>query len=398
MKRIVPLLTVLLAFSVVFSALAQDASLPKYKKIVLSDKFFAEGSSYGDFNRDGKLDIVAGPYWYEGPDFQKKHEIYPAEAFDPEKYSDNFTVFTADFNGDGWPDVFVCPHPGTRSYWFENNRGKEGHWTKHMALEEVGNESQQWVDVLGTGVKGPIYNMNGKLGFGTYKVVDGAPVWKFHQVSNEDKRYKRYTHGIGAGDVNGDGRVDLLEAIGWWEQPENADTVPWIFHPYKFGDAPSHILVYDVDGDGLNDVVCAWHCHLYGLCWFKQVRRDGQITFERNEIMPIKPDEKPGALSFSQMHAFDLADFNGDGIPDFVTGKRWWAHGSKGDVEANHPSVLYWFQTKRAGGGKVEFVPHRIDTDSGVGTQVTTADLNGDRVPDIIVCNKKGTFVFLSQP
>ena len=46
----------------------------------------------------------------------------------------------------------------------------------------------------------------------------------------------------------------------------------------------------------------------------------------------------------------------------------------------------------------MQFIPHQIDDDSGVGTQVTAVDLNGDGVPDVIVSNKKGTFVYLSQP
>lgn len=390
------------AIVVVFSvSIAEAQKIPKFKKIVLSDKFHAEGAYYGDFNKDGKLDVVAGPFWYEGPDFTKKHEIYDTASFDPEKYSDNFGMFVADLNGDGWDDVFICPHPGTQSYWYENpgaSDTKEDPWKKHMALPELGNESQQWLEVVKGLGKGPIYNMNGKFGFGTYKIEDCVPQWTFHQVSNEDKRYQRYTHGIGAGDINGDGRVDLIDPKGWWEQPEDPKKIPWQFHAFEFGAAPSHMLIYDFDGDGLNDVVCAHHCHIYGLLFWKQIKdADGNISFKKMEIMPIEPDKKPDALSFSQMHAFDLADFNGDGVMDFVTGKRWWAHGSKGDVEANNPSVLYWFETKRDGKGNVEFIPHKIDDDSGVGTQVTAVDLNGDNVPDVIVCNKKGTFVFLSE-
>jgi hypothetical protein len=34
---------------------------------------------------------------------------------------------------------------------------------------------------------------------------------------------------------------------------------------------------------------------------------------------------------------------------------------------------------------------------SGVGTQVTVGDLNGDALPDIVSANKKGAFVFLQR-
>ncbi|MCL2744868.1 MAG: VCBS repeat-containing protein [Planctomycetaceae bacterium] len=394
MRHIVPF--ILIVCFAVHNASAQK--IPTYKKITLSNQFTAEGACTGDFNKDGIPDIAAGPYWYEGPDFTKKHEIYKVEALDPAKYSDNFGMFTGDFNGDGWDDIFICPHPGTQAYWYENPKGKEQHWNKVMCLPELGNESQMWFDIFGDGRLGPIYNMNKKLGFGTFEIKGGKPEWTFHQVSNEDERYQRYTHGIGAGDINGDGRIDLLDSKGWWEQPKDKKQVPWTFHPFDFGPAPAHMLVYDVDGDGLNDVITAHHCHLYGLCWYQQVRDgSGNITFKRHEIMPIEPDLNSDALRFTQMHAFALADFNGDGLMDFVTGKRYYAHGPKGDKEADAPAVLYWFELKRDGKGGAKFIPHKIDDDSGVGTQVWVADLNGDKVPDVVVCNKKGTFVFLSQ-
>jgi hypothetical protein len=375
-----------------------SGKLPKYKKLILSDKLLAEGSHYGDFNRDGILDVVAGPYWYEGPDFTKKHEIYPVESFHPEVYSDNFDAFGIDINGDGWTDVFICAHPGTKGYWYENPKGKSGHWKKHFFPNEIGNESPNWLEVVKG--QGPVllYNRNGWIGYSTLK-PGPQPEWNFHAISPLNKRaYERYTHGIGRGDINGDGRPDIIEKEGWWEQPENPDSVPWKFHKHKFAMAGAQMHVFDVDGDGLNDVVTAWHCHLYGLLWWKQVRvANGNISWIKNEILSANPDLNSPALRISQMHAMAVADINGDGLPDLVTGKRFWAHGSKGDREANAPAVLYWFELRRDGKGGAEFIPHKIDDNSGVGTQVTTVDLNGDKVPDIIVSNKKGTFVFLSE-
>ncbi|MCL2305801.1 MAG: VCBS repeat-containing protein [Planctomycetaceae bacterium] len=371
----------------------------KFEKLVLSDVFYAEGANYGDFNKDGHLDVIAGPYWYEGPDFKVKHEIYPPEAINPEAYSENFFAFVDDFNGDGWPDYFVCPHPGKTSFWYENPKGQGGHWKKHLALEELGNESPMWGDILGTGQKGPVFNMNDYLGFGTWTVENGEPQWKFHAVTGKSGRYQRYTHGIGFGDINGDGRVDLVEAIGWWEQPEKiVEGEPWKFHPYDFVPAAAQMLVYDVDGDGLNDIVTAWHCHLYGLYWYKQIRSaDGEITWEKNEILSATPDENSSDFRVSQLHAFYAIDMNGDGLTDFVTGKRFWAHGSKGDKEPNAPAIICWFELKRDGKGGATFTPHVIDDDSGVGTQVVAVDLNNDGIPDTIVSNKKGTFVCLSR-
>ncbi|MDO4586309.1 MAG: VCBS repeat-containing protein [Planctomycetia bacterium] len=391
-------LILLLGATLIFSSVLNGfSSEPQYQKIIVSTKFHSEGAAVGDFNQDNQLDIVSGHYWYEGPDFQKSHQIYEAEDnFDPEGYSNSFVLFTDDFNGDGWTDVLICPHPGVTGYWYENPQNAEKLWTAHEASIELGNESQTWRDIDGDGQNDLIFNRIGFYGFATFDQNKATEPWTFHPVSEYNDKYQRYYHGNGCGDLNGDGRVDLIEMDGWFEQPENVND-KWPFHPFKFSDAASNILVYDVDNDGLNDIITALHCHLYGLAWFKQVRDEtGKIDFVKNIIIPTEPDDD-FFPKVSQLHSMELADFNGDGVLDFVTGKRFWAHGSKGDIAANDPALLLWFENKRKADGSVEFVPHLIDDDSGVGTQVTVHDLNGDNVPDIIVGNKKGTFVFLSK-
>ncbi|MCY3022941.1 MAG: FG-GAP-like repeat-containing protein [Planctomycetota bacterium] len=377
------------------AALAGEMVLHTFEKIVLTEQFFCEGANYGDFNQDGKMDIVAGPYWYEGPDFKVKHEYYPAKPLKKENYSENFFTWVYDFNGDKYPDILVVGMPGLPGYWYENPKGKDGMWVKHKIFDVVDSESPGFGDINGDGKPELICTFAGQLGWAAADWADAAKPWKFHAVSAKGKWHK-YSHGLGWGDVNGDGKMDMLEGEekAWWEQQADPAAM-WVKHPQDFGSG-AQILVYDVNGDGLNDVITSLSAHQYGLAWFEQVKADNQITFKKHLIMGSKPEENKYGVKFSQPHALDLVDMDGDGVKDFVVGKRHWAHGPQGDPESQAPAVLYWFRTVRSKDG-VEFVPYLIDNDSGVGTQVVTGDVNGDGLPDVVVGNKRGCFVFIHK-
>lgn len=369
-----------------------------FKKLRLEDQFYAEGAYYADFNRDGKLDVVAGPFWYEGPAFEKKHEVRPPKSFDPNGYSDNFLTFAGDFNGDGWADIFYAPWPGKEGYWYENPAGKDAAWKQHLAFGCVDNESPMWGDVNLDGRPDLVFNTDGHLGYATWDPAKPDEAWKFHAITPKGT-YHKYTHGIGFGDINNDGRVDILEGNGWWEQPANAaEGQTWTQHAFKFADAAAQMFAYDVDGDSLKDVITAWNCHLYGFVWYRQLKNaQGEISWQQHVILPSQPDVTSSDLRISQLHAFELVDMNGDGLLDVLTGKRFWAHGPKGDAEPDAPAVVYWFELRREPNKTPVFIPHLVDNDSGVGTQVAAADLNGDGIPDVIVGNKKGNFIHLSQ-
>jgi len=225
--------------------------------------------------------------------------------------------------------------------------------------------------------------------------------WTVIPLSARDKdRFAIYSHGLGYGDINGDGHLDIVENKGWWEHPAKWDQKTlWPFHPFQFsGQAGgSQMLVFDVNGDGLNDVVTAMNAHGYGLSWFEQ--RSGTVGetvgFEKHEILSEDPTSSVSELNFSQLHAMAKADIDGDGLMDFVTGKCFYAHNGH-DPGASDPAVLYWFRTVRNPGGTV-MVPYLIDSDSGLGRHISIGDLNGDGKADIVSSNKKGVFMFLQE-
>ena len=139
-------------------------------------------------------------------------------------------------------------------------------------------------------------------------------------------------------------------------------------------------------------MITSWEGHGYGLLWHERTG-DG---WRHHMIAGKTAEEGETGVVFSQPHALALADLNGDGLPDIVTGKRIWAHGPKGDPEPNAPAVLYAFELRRED-GRARFTAHLIDDDSGIGTQVVAADMNGDGRPDVVVGNKKGLFIHLQK-
>src|SRR5699024_8728444 len=189
------------------------------------------------------------------------------------------------------------------------------------------------------------------------------------------------------------GLEDILMKNGWWQNPgtDQMDS-RWQYHPVKFAEAGgAQMYTYDVDGDGLNDVITSLDAHGWGLAWYRQIRDGDNISFEQHLIMGEALADNTYGVRFSQPHALDLLDMDGDGIKDLVTGKRFWGHGPTGDVEPNAPAVLYWFKLNRNGDGGAGFTPYLVDDNSGVGVEVATGDLSGNGYPDIVVSNKNGT-------
>ncbi|MCI0361370.1 MAG: VCBS repeat-containing protein [Planctomycetaceae bacterium] len=389
-----PLMAALAAVAVLLTVVApasaqQPSGKVTFKKTVLDTTFRSEGVAVGDFNHDGKRDIAAGTVWYAAPDWKMQLTGEKAPEHNPLAYSRSFQTFAEDLSGDGWDDIIVVEFPGEKTTWLENPKKPETAWPRHTLAEVTNNESPQLVDVDGDGKRDLLAafspdpkNVDGperKMGFFT-RQSDATKPWTIHAVSAAGApSTNRFSHGVGLGDVNGDRRGDIVVPQGWWEASENGATGEWKFHAAPLGENCAQMYVYDFDGDGDGDVLSS-AAHAVGMWWHEQLPEGKWKTHEIDK-------------SFTQTHALCLADINGDGLADFVTGKRWWAHGPKGDIDPDKPAVMYWFELQREG-GKPRWIPHQFDHDSGVGTQFEVADVNGDGLLDVVTANKKGAYYF----
>jgi hypothetical protein len=373
-----------------------------FEKRVLADRYLCDGINYGDFNRDGKRDIIAGPFWYAGPTFEKKHAIYPAVALPPAASpSNSMFSFVHDFDGDGWDDILVLGRVHKHNaIWYQNPAGKPKRWKRHFAFERIKGESPPFLDIDGDGTPELLTHNEKHWGRVAPDKSDPTKPWKFHPIS-EAGEWPQFYHGTGVGDVNGDGRLDLILTEGWYEQPAKPTANgQWIKHEFRFSPerGGAQMFAYDIDGDGDNDIITSLEGHLWGLAWWEQIKgAGGKIDFKMHQLMGDRSEEKKYGVAFSQPHAIDLADIDGDGLKDIVIGKRRWAHGPTGDVEPGADPVVYWFQLIRKPNGTAAFKPRLIDNNSGVGVQVTAADVNGDGKTDVLTASKLGTFLFLNQ-
>lgn len=391
-----------------------------WKKTVLDTSFRSEGVAVADVNKDGKKDVLVGEFWYEAPNWTR-HEMRPPGKYGDgmNGYSHTFACWAEDLNADGYPDLIVVDFPGTPCYWLENPKGlittaegKPVHWKKHIIWHSACNETPQYTDrlipgkrVLLMGFQPPGKEREGQMAYFTPDPKDPTARWIMHPISvpstpPELKNGKpvpgtgkeipgtfKYAHGLGVGDVNGDGRNDVICTGGWWEQPPTLSDKPWPFHPGNLGAPAADMFALDMDGDGLNDVLST-SAHKFGIWYHKQrppSASGGHPAFQQVDLFP---------QLISETHAAHLVDIDGDGLKDLVTGKRKFSHGLH-EPGSDKPATIFWFQATKAKDGIVTFTPRVIDEDSGIGTQFEVTDLNGDGLLDVVASNKKSVHIIL---
>ncbi len=382
----------------------KEETSPWFRMQRLTPFQYSWAQAAADVNRDGKMDIIVPPFVFLGPDYLTARELYAAQTLNPStEYPPVMVGFAGDFTGDGWPD-FLSTNGGRL---YVNPKGERRRWNMYPNVVTGVSEICVMTDMDGDGVADLVHvGPNGTLRYSKPDPAHPTGPWLSTTVSETESTGG---HGLGAGDINGDGRPDIVNAYGWWEQPARGQPGLWTYHPQAFArwtgrasEGGAEMSVYDVNGDQLADVVTALQAHAFGLAWFEQKRDSaGAISFVQHMISDDFTTKNAGGVTFSEPHGSTAADVNGDGIPDFIVGKRYWAH-HEGflDPDPYGPPVLYAYVTRRnpkAPGG-AEFVPELIHNQSGAGSQILATDLDQDGTVDIVTSGTHGAFAFFGKP
>lgn len=343
-----------------------------------------EACAITDVNRDGKLDVVAGRLWYAAPDFVPRPvRAIPLHGSD---YAQNNGEYTWDVDKDGWPDVVSTGWGDPHIYWYKNpgetilNKGLEWKETPLANTQNTSSEAGYMIDIDGDGQ--PEYIMN------SWDQATPFTIWRFDEdifgkaIMSGTVIGKFNSHGVGFGDINGDGRTDVLFDNGWYEQPvQDIWKGDWVLHKdFKLGRSSCPMQIVDVNGDGRNDIIWG-QGHDYGLYWEEQGESmEDSTIWTRHTI-----DE-----SWSQVHALTWTDLDGDGKGELLTGKRIFAHSGKDPGYADS-AFLYRYVWNES----TQIFDRHIVAKGNIGTGlfIRVADLNSDGRNDIVVAGKTGTYI-----
>ncbi|MBS0210557.1 MAG: alpha/beta fold hydrolase [Planctomycetes bacterium] len=365
------------------TALAIPAHAFAAKRVRFREHVVDRQSTYSagavfDVNRDGKLDLVTGGRWYEAPSWQPR-ELRQVEFINGR--FDDYTCAPFDVNGDGWTDFLIANYRSRKLGWVENPGKADGPWPEHVVERPGPMETARLVDVDGDG-RLDLFP-NGRDFAAWWNIMPGGADRKA-EFARYDLPTELVSHGNGAGDINRDGRQDLIGAEGWLEAPEDRRHGRWTWHPeFNLGPGASvPIVCADFDADG--DLDLAWgRGHGIGLWWLEQTTVNNHRQWTPHAI----------DTSWSQPHTVEIADLDGDGKPELVTGKRYLGHDGN-DLGEWDPLVIYYYQFLPQTRTWERFRIANVDSTAGFDVDPKLIDIDGDGDIDLFTSGRSGAYWF----
>ncbi len=392
---------------IVLSSIVSAQAHRGFKAHVLNAESEFSAATAIDMNQDGRLDIVSGAWWYAAPDWTR-HTFREVEQI--RGRFDDYSNLPLDVDNDGDLDIVSVNYRSKSLYWCRNpgvqatNPTDQSLWEKIVIDEPGTSETGRLADINGDGRLDVL--PSGTSFAAWYEVKSSAavgssdPEWRRHNLPEE-----LIGHGVGAGDINGDGRMDVVGPNGWAEAPQDLEQGRWLWHAdFQLArDCGLPILCHDVDSDGDLDLIWA-RGHDIGLYWTEQVgEKQSSIStsttdgreLDRALLERVLPSIEQTHwithaidTSWSSGHTLMLADINSDGQDDLVAGKRFMGHDGK-DPGENDPLSIQWYDFQAASKTwRSHWISYggtcAIDLDS------TCADLDGDGDIDILAPSRSG--------
>ena len=342
----------------------------RFRTHIINEDSRFEAAGIVDVNRDGKLDIFCGGFWYEAPDW-KRHFV--REVPEQGGYHYEFANLPYDVDGDGWTDIINAAWHNQTLFWLKHP-GPSGGPFQTIDIDTPGNmETALLIDINGDGRMDIL------------PAVNNAPCWYEATLSGKETHWTKHEvppqlkgHGMGAGDIDGDGLCDIVAPRGWLQQQPSG---PWTWHAeFSLGATSVPILVFDVDSDGDTDILWGMG-HDYGLYWLEQIEKQGERAWQRHTI-----DD-----AWSQPHFCLLADLDNDGRQDLITGKRYHAHNGN-DPGGEDLLCIYWYRFDPASKGWDKHLVHEGGT-VGFGINTAARDVDQDGDIDIVAPGKSGLYL-----
>ncbi len=351
-----------------------------------------EACEVADFDKDGNLDVSSGEFWWPGPSFRERRALRTVGKW--REYRANNGEHAVDVDRDGWADIVSGSFMEPKLFWYRNPGAeglKAGAPWERKELVDTGLQANE-VTVL----HDIDHDGRPELVVNSWKVDNPLMAWRFGKDADGAPRLEPVTignsasagngHGLGFGDIDGDGREDILFQSGWYRRPEtNEMSVPWkVRHDWHFPSACIPMLVADLDDDGRNDIVWS-DGHGYGLYWEQQrpPAADGSTNWRHHTI----------ERRYSQLHTLAWADLDNDGRRELVAGRRFMAHNGKDPGDTEPPVVLAYAWNAKSRG----FSRHVLAEKAGCGLLIRIADLDKDGRVEIVSASKAGTVILWNE-
>jgi FG-GAP-like repeat len=325
------------------------------------------GLAFGDLDGDGLADIVSGPYWYKNPGGDLLGSWIQSPPFPGGVHA----MLTVDVDGDARSDVIAQAQSGTELYWLEATDATASAWTSTpignlpASPHAIGMQGFRVAQIEAGGKPELVFSSGG--GVYAFRIPTASPEagsWPSVRVSANPS-----DEGVAVGDMDGDGDLDLAagtadgQRVEWYRNPGDG-TADWTAFP--LGDVsdfgfPDRFAAADMNGDDKLDVIGTEE---------NGVSSGARTVWWEQPADPTSPGwvRHPVATQ-GTTNSLDVADLDGDGDPDVVTGE--------------HRGSLRVTIFENDGDG-AQFTAHRVDEgkESHLGAQLF--DLDGDGDLDIV--------------